>query len=365
MKRILHVFAKLTRGGIETFVMNVYRCIDRTQFQFDFLLTQKGGEYEDEVRSMGGQIYYIEPRNKGFVNYSKNLEAFFKENVDKFYAIHQHAPTLTSLEPLFYAKKYGIKKRIIHAHSSSVSGAKYHYILHFFGKFLVKSLATNYIACSEKARNWLFNYTGISMQDVLMLNNGIDVSKFSFNSEIRIQKRKELGVENQVVIGHVGRFIKVKNHPFLISIFYEYHKLVPNSMLLLVGNGENLNAIKEQVESLNLTEYVKFLGSRSDVHLLLQALDVFIMPSLFEGFPVSLIEVQTSGLLTVISDTIAHESKLIDDLHFLSLKKSPKEWANDIFKYQNIHKRIDCSKQIIDKGFDINMTTKILENLYN
>lgn len=364
MKRVLHVFAKLTRGGIETFVMNVYRGINRNKIQFDFVVSYLDGEYEDEVKSLGGRVYYIPPRNQGLRTYWKNWDAFMQEHAKEYVAIHQHAPTLTSLEPLYYAKKHGITRRIIHAHSSSVSGSKFHYLTHAIGKLFVKRLATHYLSCSDKAAHWLYDYTGIADNQIIQLRNGIDLSPFEYQEDVRKQVREELGILDQLVLGHVGRFVHVKNHPFLIDVVYELKKQIPNVILLLIGDGTDLEAIKQKVSKLDLAGNVLFLGSRPDVHRLLQAMDVFLLPSLFEGLPVTLIESQAAGLLTIVSDTVSREAKQTDLVHFFPLRDGAQAWADSIRSLAQNQSRRDMRDEMTRAGYDVNNVIEQLNKIY-
>lgn len=363
--RVLQRMAGLNRGGLETFVMNVYRAIDRSKVQFDFLLNSEQGDYVEEAKSLGANIYVIPSRNKGFFEYSKNLDIFFKEHAKKYVAIHQHAPTLSSIDPLIYAKKHGVKTRIIHAHSSSLSGkSKLHYILHAINKYRIGNIATHYYVCSEKANDWFFNYTSLKNKSE-MINNGIDANKYVFDHEIRDKIRNEFGINHDtVVLGHVGRFMFVKNHLFLLDIFDHYHKINPNSKLLLIGTGELFEQVKSKVEELKLKDSVIFTGVRGDVNELMMAMDVFVMPSLFEGLPMVLVEAQATGLLCICSDTISTDASLTGDIKWMSLDKFPNEWSDLILKELTQHIRNNRYSIICKKGFDISTTANFLQNIY-
>lgn len=355
--------AGLNRGGLETFIMNVYRQIDRSKIQFDFLTHQPDGDYAEEVKSLGGRIFSLPPRNKGFQQYYKALDIFFAEYANEYAAVHLHVSSLSMASSLYYAKKYGIKIRILHSHSSSISASKFHYILHCITKPFVKNLATNYLGCSDKALDWLYNGSGVRKQAV-MISNGIDVENFKYNEIKRNKIRQSLGLDNMTVIGHVGRFYNVKNQPFLVSTFFTYHKLNPKSKLMLIGTGESINEVKVQVEQLGLTNDVLFMGVRSDIPDLLQAMDIFVMPSLFEGLPVSLVEAQTAGLPVLATDVISHDTNMTDGFHYMSLAKTSKEWANEIDRILNSYIRRDTTKEIAAKGFDIKETANILSKIY-
>lgn len=362
--KVLQILGGLTRGGMETFIMNIYRTIDRNEIQFDFLLRSPGGDYESEAKKLGANIYYSGARNAGFLSYYKRLDLFFKEHKDDYCAVHCHVSTLSNIEVLFFAKKYGVPVRILHSHSSSVSGNKLHYVTHSIFKIFVKYLATNYLGCSEKANQWLYKYTGV-YNKAIMLPNGIDVSKYTYNPSCRQYIRNSLNIgDNSFVIGHVGRFVWIKNHKFLIDIFESIQSRVSDSILLLIGTGDLCDATKEYVNSKGLNEKVKFLGSRSDVSDVLQAMDVFVMPSFYEGLPVSLVEAQASGLLVIGSDTISKDSTLTENIQYLSLDMSSESWASSILTSFEKHDRKNMEKKIQEKGFDVRYSCKLLRDIY-
>lgn len=368
MRRVLQVFGKLGRGGLEAFVMNLYRAIDRNQIQFDFLLTAKGGDYEDEAKNLGARIYYAPPRSNGLKTYKSYLEDFFAQNAARYSAIHLHASSLSSTEPLKYAKKYGISIRIIHSHSSSVKqnlkGRIFHHILHNFNKLKIRNLATHYMGCSDKALDWLFKGTGIRSKAV-MVNNGIDSSQYQFNESVRKNIREAFGFKNEFVIGHVGSFIHVKNHRFLVSLFEKILQVIPEAKLLLVGAGELEQSIKQQIHDIGIDSAVIFAGLRSDVDKVLQAIDLIIMPSLFEGLPVSLVEAQAAGLPIIASDTISKDVALTSSIHFISLNDPIQNWINCVKSIRKNYKRYDTSYEIKNKGFDIHEIAKYFYSIYN
>lgn len=362
MIRVLQI-AGLNRGGLETFIMNVYRKIDRSKIQFDFLTHIPNGDYAKEIISLGGKIYYIPPRNKGFRAYYKALDNFFARNAYKYQAVHMHVSSLTMASTLYYPKKYGIKIRILHSHSSSISANHIHYLLHWATKPFVKKLATHYFGCSDKALDWLYNYTGVRNK-AIMINNGIDIKLFKYNIERRNYIRKELKVGNCDVLGHVGRFSKVKNHQFLLSVFNAYLKIHPKSKLILVGEGDLMVSTKEKARKLGIIDNIYFMGIRSDIQDLLQAMDIFVMPSLFEGLPVSLIEAQAAGLPILATDVISHDTDITNGFHCKSLTCPAEEWAEEINSILSNFTRKDTTSEVKMHGFDINETVKFLEEIY-
>lgn len=364
MIRVLQVLPGLNRGGMETFIMNVYRSIDRTQIQFDFLVNSESGDYFDEIKALGGNIFYIPSRRKGYGKYLLSLKHFFKDHKSKYVAIHYHESSLTSLEPLYFAKKYGIHRRIIHSHNSNIKGNKLHYITHYFGKAFISNLATDYLGCSDKALKWMYQGTGIYNKAEL-IKNGVNTDDFKFNPNIRSFIRSRLNISDKIVVGHIGRFMEVKNHEFLLKIFNSLLKINPNFKLILVGCGELELKIKNLADDMGISEYISFLGVRSDINDLLQAMDVFVMPSLYEGLPVVLVEAQTSGLPIVCSDTISSMSKLTPQYYTCSLSDSLQVWSDTIQEALNSgYHRKNAVTYIKKAGFDINSVANRLAKLY-
>lgn len=368
MKRVLQIMGGLKRGGLETFAMNIYRSIDRSEIQFDFLLTQVvGGDYEEEAKSMGANIYHLPARNKGYKAYRKALDDFFREHHD-YIAIHEHISSLTSIEPAYYAKKYGIPVRIFHSHSSSIQKSLrlhwVHTILHYLNKPKVHSYATHYLGCSDKALDWMYKYTGVRSK-ALMVNNGIDCEQYAFKKNVRAEVRKEFSIDaDDFVIGHVGRFIPLKNQGFLVDIVDELHKTMPSAKLLLVGEGDTMDEIKAKVSDKGLEKSVIFTGVRSDVARLMQAMDIFVMPSWFEGLPVSLVEAQAAGLPVVASESISHDSDITENILFKSINESVEEWVESVVKWKEKCGRPNNIEKIKKAGFDSKTTVKQLVKIY-
>ncbi|MCM1139413.1 MAG: glycosyltransferase [Muribaculum sp.] len=364
MIKVLQVLPGLNRGGLETFVMNVYKAIDRNKVQFDFLTNMSQGDYTDEILSMGGNIYYIPSRRLGFKSYISNLKSFFKNHQGEYSAIHYHESSLTSLEVLYFAKKSRIPIRIMHSHSSSMMGSKLHYITHYFGKLFISSLANKYYGCSDKALDWMYSGTGIRNK-AKIIHNGINTSLFGYNLDRREIMRKIFNISgNDLVVGHIGRLCPVKNHTYLINIFKELSKMHPNSKLIIVGVGELEQELKEKVEKLGLKDKTLFLGSRSDTYDIYQAMDIFVMPSIYEGLPVVLVEAQASGLPILCSDTISEMSRLTPYYHTLSIIEDPLVWANHILNLTFKNDRVRGKDLIIDAGYDINGVAEELSNSY-
>ena len=365
--RVAHIIGKWLGGGVEAVVMNYYRHIDRTKIQFDFLCDEDSTNIPyEEIEQLGGRVILIPPYQKIF-KYQKELIRIFKENNYKI--VHSHINTL-SVFPLRAAKKAGVKVRIAHSHSTTNKKEWKKNLLKQVLRPFSKVYATDNMCCSELAGRWLFGDKAYDSGKVYLLNNAIDLDKFKYNESLRKEKRKELGISDDIlVIGHIGRFVAQKNHTFLIDIFNELHKKNNNSILLLAGQGPLMEEIKNKVKELKLNDSVRFLGQRNDVNELYQAFDVFCLPSLYEGLPVVGVEAQSSGLLCILSDAMTKETKVLDITKFMSLNNIPEDWADSILDDVKRYKRIDTSKEMTSKNFNIKEEAKKLEkyylNLYN
>ncbi|MDQ0198788.1 glycosyltransferase family 1 protein [Neobacillus ginsengisoli] len=358
--RILHVVVNMNRGGAETLIMNLYRNIDRSKVQFDFL-TCKEGVFDSEILKMGGNVHRIPYiSDVGHFKYVNELDHFFSAN-NQYKIVHSHMDKMTGLV-LRSAKRAGIPIRISHSHNTSSEGGFAARVYKWYiGKYILTS-ATNLFACSNKAADWLF--TGKS-NSAKILKNGIESEKFAYSPKIRKEIREELNLTNQFVIGHIGRFAHQKNHHFLIEIFSNFSQINNDSVLILVGDGPLRVDIEKQVRDLNLVDKVKFVGIRSDIHRLLQAFDVLVFPSLHEGLPVSLIEAQGAGLPCLISDNISQEvdlgCNLVDFIPLTDLK----QWVQKIKGIEPIgfNRRI-ASNSISIQGYDIKETAGNIEEFY-
>lgn len=355
--RVLQVVTYMGRGGLETMLMNYYRYINHDRVQFDFLVHRDfEADYDNEIKSMGGNIYHVSKLNPLSKQYKSELDNFFKEH-QEYKIVHSHLDCMAGI-PLKYAKKNNVSLCIAHSHNSNqTKDIKYLLKLHY--KKNINKYADYLFACSQEAGKWMFN-----TNDFKVLNNAIDAKKYSFNAEIRDVRRKEFNISSDsIVIGHVGRFFPQKNHEFIIDIFNEFHSNNPNSYLMLVGEGDLKESIIEKVKELNLEDYVIFTGLRSDVNELLQAMDLFLFPSLYEGLPVSIVEAQSAGLPCLISDKVPIECKKTDLVYQLNLDDSVDVWADKVNELSHIERR-DTYEDIKNSGFDIVENAKWLENFY-
>lgn len=355
--RVLQVVTYMGRGGLETMLMNYYRHIDRSKVQFDFLTHREfEGDYDKEIKDLGGNVYHLSNLNPLSTSYKKSLNDFF-ENHPEYKIVHSHLDCMAGI-PLKYAKLNNAPIRIAHAHNSNQT-KDLKYPLKLFYKRNIKRNANYLFACGDEAGKWMFN-----TDDFKVLNNAINAKDYTLNTNIRNNKRKEFSIsDDSILVGHVGRFFPQKNHEFLIDIFNQFHKDHPNSYLMLVGEGELKSSIQDKVQSLGLEDYVIFTGLRSDVNELLQAMDVFLFPSLYEGLPVSIIEAQAAGLPCLISDKVPIECKKTDLVYQLNLDDSVNVWSDKVYELSFITRR-DTYEEIKESGFDIIENAKWLENFY-
>jgi len=246
MIRVLHILNRMDRGGAETFIMNVYRKIDRNKVQFDFLLhTTDDCAYNCEIKALGGKIFSVPPRNKGILKNKRALDKFFSEHKE-YKVVHQHVSSLSYVEPLRVAERHDVPIRIIHSHSTRESGILIHKYLHNWNKNFLKYFATHYFACSDLAARWICGDDMYNKGEILIIKNGIDTISFKFNKRYRKEIREEFGINDKFVLGHVGRFTYAKNHDFIIDVFKEVHDFNKDAILLLVGDGEKRTLIKKK-----------------------------------------------------------------------------------------------------------------------
>lgn len=343
-------------NGINSVIINYYRNIDRQNIHFDFLCASSNFAYKDEIESLGGRILFIPPATKKYFKYKKTLKNIYKNG--KYDAVWINQSELVNITHINLAKKYKVKIRIMHSHSTKIATSGFikkflRYIIHQINKLKIKKLATDYWACGLDAGKWFYGKNIEKNPQFKIINNAIDVDKFTFNPTVRTDYRKELGLIDKFVIGNVGRLHIQKNQEFLINVFNLIYKQNSSARLILIGNGPLENKLKDQISRLGLTEYVKLLGARNDINNLLQAIDVFALPSKYEGLPVVLLEAQASGLPVVVSNNVTSEALITDNCEQADINDE-NLFAKKILKYQS--KIIDRSKanaKIKNAGYDI------------
>lgn len=366
--KVLYFVDRLLIGGIQTFILNNIKYIDRNKIEIDFLILDDGNTYdtENDLKKQGYNIYKLKNvwirKPTDYFKYFKKIDKFFKEHHD-YKVVHLHSSS-KNFYVLKSAKKYGIPVRIAHSHNIGFQAkSKLQIMIGNLCKPLLKKYATDYFACSEIAGEWLFGKKEVQKNNVKVIQNAVDLKKFKFNEDTRNKIRKELGIEDKLVIGHVGRFTTQKNHNFLIDIFNEIHKKNSNSVLMLVGTGEKEAEIHEKVKKLGLEESVLFIGFKNNVNEYMWAMDLFVFPSLFEGLGLVLIEAQATGMKCFTSkDVVPEEAKVSSLLQYISLNDSAKLWADEILKNKVV--RNNKYKDIKEKGYDICDTGKELEEFY-
>lgn len=361
--RVAQIIGKWLGGGVESVVMNYYRNIDKSKIQFDFICDEDSTNIpRAEIESMGGRIILIPPYQKVF-KYQKELKRVLKEGQYKI--VHSHINVL-SVFPLRAAKKAGVPVRIAHSHSTTNKKEWKKNLLKMALKPFSKVYATDYFACTEHAGRWLFGDKEFDKGNVYVLNNAIDLDKFKCNEEVRIVKRKELGIDDgTIVIGHAGRFVAQKNHEFIIDVFNEVHKENKNTKLMLIGKGPLEEQIKEKVNQYGLTEAVMFLGQRpEDIHELYQAMDIFLFPSLYEGLGMVAIEAQCAGLPCICSTEVPEIAKVTANVEFIKLEEPVEIWKKKIIDSYNNKDRKDYKDEIASHGYDINIEVSKLEEKY-
>lgn len=327
MKRILCIVGGMNAGGAETFLMKVYRDLDKTKYQMDFAVavTDKG-YYDDEIIALGGKIHHVTPKSLGFFKNFNSVRKIVKENGYQ-YVLRTSQHSLSALE-LLAAWLGGAKVRVFRSsNSNTVSGSKKQMLLHKLCGFMPKRFANVRIAPSTEAAEFMFGKGCVEKGRAKILHNGVDISVYHYDEDSRKKIRQELNIaENALLIGHVGRFNQQKNHGFLLEIFKRIKEKHDNAVLLLVGKGELEADIRAKADALGVADHIIFTGVRSDVPQLLSAMDVFVFPSLYEGMPNTVIEAQATGLPCVIADTITREANITGLVTYLPLRE-PQIWA--------------------------------------
>lgn len=359
--RVLQILGQVNNGGVEAVIMNYYRHIDKTKVQFDFVVHKgSNSKYIDEVQRSGAKVYEITPYSQNILLFTYEIYKIIK--TEGYTLVHSNMNALSGF-PLFVAWLAGVKVRILHNHNTDAKEERIRTVIKRVLRPFAKLFANQYWACSKFAAEWMYGTNALNKGKVSIVNNAIDLEIFVFNQEKRNIIRRDLQLEGKFVIGHVGRFMRQKNHEFLIDIFNEIAKLRNDAVLLLIGEGPLLDSIKEKVKRLGLDERVKFLGVRSDVSDLYNSMDVFVLPSLYEGLPVVGVEVQANGLPFICSDTVTDEVSINENVERISLNKSAKQWAMKITKVSKDNRCI-TQERLRKNGFDIRKSSKKLEDFY-
>ncbi len=354
--RVLHVGLDTRLGGIETYLLKISSNIDRENFEFSFLAYDDEKPcFYDELRALGSEFFFVRSRRTSFPGNRKDIRALYRR--EHFDIVHFHLNSLTYITPLTEAVRCGIPV-IAQSRNAGASIGSSSKLLCALNRIVFPYSKVTLAAVSDKAGEWMFG-----KREVLVLNNGLDTSRYAFSPEKRRDVRSSLGLgEESDVIIHTGAFREQKNHRFLTAVFDEYHKKHENAVLLLVGSGELMDEVKRDVASRSLTDSVIFLGQRNDLPSLLSSADKFLFPSFYEGFPNALLEAEASGLWCVVSDTITREACLENSIS-LSLSSSVSEWVEALEK-PSPDNREEYASLVEKRGFGIKREMERLEKLY-
>lgn len=365
--KVLHVTRVFNAAGIESFIMNMYRNIDRSKVQFDFLvMSDEDSCYDTEIQCLGGHKYTINVKGSNtFVKIQKESRELFRFLCKhKYKIIHIHYTTSLRAPYLLAAKKAGVPVRIYHSHSGKVNGkSKGKLLVYDYYRKKISKWATDWFACSKVAADWMFEKKLINSGKVQIVCNGIDTNRFKYNVEMRNRIRKQMNLGSAFTIMHTGRFLPQKNHSFIIDIFRKVKDYDATAKLLLLGVGDLQEAIKEKVKRLSLEDDVFFLGVKENVEDYLSAADCYLMPSLYEGLPVAAVEAQCSGLPCIMSTNITQEVALTNKVIFLPLSASLDSWADEVIKSKELYRQ-DDSETITQNGYNVKCVAKRLQHQY-
>lgn len=362
--RILQCVTIMNRNGLENRLMDIYRNIDRTRIQFDFMTNRtEPGEFDEEIKQLGGRVYHMSRIAPGsFFRYLAELRTFFQEHPE-YQIVHSHLNTLSTW-PLLMAKKAGVPVRIAHSRNASMD-RNIKMIYKAFSRLFINGQATDRFACSRAAGVWLFGKRQVEQETFRVIPNAIQLDRFLYSEEKRQNMRTELGIgEKELAIVCVARFSPQKNHTYLLRVFREIQDRKPESKLYLVGQGELEQDIRNQIAQLGIQDHVVFLGSRPDVGAVLTAMDAFLFPSFYEGFGTVMIEAQCSALPMLASDSIPSETKLCDSVEFASIREEPAVWADRLLALIEKTERKDNSVLIRTHGYDIRESYIWMQQFY-
>lgn len=362
--RVLQGIVANDKGGLTSYICQNYRYIDKSKIQFDFITYDDTLDFQKEFENMGACFYKL-PRASNILKYYFIMKKI--QSVNHYEIVHYNM-SYANIVPLLIAKLVGIKRVIIHSHSTQIDSKsnvirKLKECFHSVFKNALPIIADDYFACSTEAAEWMFPKSIIDNHKYNICHNAINTKRFAFDEAIRKKVRDELSInEETLVIGHVGRFTYQKNHEFILDVYSEVLKKRNNVILMLVGSGELEEEVKEKARVLGLNN-ILYMGQRNDVNELMQAMDIFLLPSRFEGLCLVGIEAQCCGLPCLFSDAITKEVGITHLAHFLSMGTTA-EWVNEIIYKYNPIQRVDMSKATKEAGYDISNEIKKVEVTY-
>lgn len=361
--KVLHIVSNISvRSGVMSVLMNYYRNINFNNIIFEFLyFDDREVTYRTEIELLGGRVHKIE-RSNNPIRFANKFRQFLKEHFGQYPIVHIHEVYLTGLLTGIKSKAR-IEKIIVHAHSTKFSDHKLANIRNQILSWPNRFLADYYFACSHDAGTTIF---GQKFNKVgYIINNAIDLKKFCPNQKSRIEVRKELGLQGKFVIGHIGNFTPQKNHFFLINIFYEVQKINKAAVLVLVGDGKYRNKILNKCKELNIDNRVVYLGTRNDINRIMNSFDCFLLPSIYEGLGVVLIEAQATGIPCVYSNVVPTEANIFYEYNLtLSLNDTLEKWAKAVLYCSEQRKIVGIAEKISHAGYNIKTEAKKLEQIY-
>lgn len=361
MIRVLHIMGCSDAGGISSVVLNFYRHVDREKVHFDIGLTiPTVGQNGRALQELGCAIHFLPLKSEGLPAFQKALEDLLMQ--EKYDAVHVHESE-TCYVALAVAKKLGLRCRLAHSHTSSPYEGVRGEIRRISGCILNYHYATHVIGCGQLAGERVFGKWNMRRPKAMVIPNAVDTERFAFNEEVRRDVRRELGIENNYVIGMVGRLSPEKNNLYALELMPEILKAVPNAVLVVAGNGPDEEKFRSRILELDLEHAVKQLGRRSDVDRLYQAFDVYLLPSHTEGFPVAAVEAMASGLPVLLSDAITRELEFGAAVEYLPLGK-PADWVCAITARPAMADRRYGKQELMEKCLDIRQSAAMLEQLY-
>lgn len=361
--RILQTNFTQNLGGIETIIMNIYRNIDRKKIQFDFLDDCNGIYFQEEIEKMGGNIIRIPTRRQNYLEYHRILKELINSGV--YTAVHCNCLSDANIDIAKIAYKSGKTKVIIHSHQDMKLRHFKSEILHRYNRLWLSNKNIVRLACSEKAAMWIHGKRITKLGKVQIVHNAIEIDKFKYDEEISADYKSKLQLNGKFVIGCIGRFAYQKNYEFLAEVFSEIKKIKSNAVLVCVGGaGGMLETVIEKFKTLDIWDSVELLGIREDVEKIMQTFDVFVLPSRWEGLGIVYIEAQAAGVLTIASDVVPKETQVTECIHYISLKESPRFWAEQIVKLSSGYKKRNTIEKIKDKGYDIFSVAQQMQQLY-
>lgn len=361
--RVLRIIGECKTGGTETIALNYYKNIDHDKLAMDFLFYGDSlSRFDDELKKNGDRVFNVPEYSKHLFKSISGIKKIVKQG--NYDIVHAQLNAL-NLFPLYAAWLGGAKIRIAANHSTA--NFKYESkksVIKYILRPTSRIFATNYAACSEYAGKWCFGKSALKKGKIKVIHNAIDLNDFDFSQNTRNAVRDKMSWQGHFVIGHAGRFTEQKNHKFIIKIFNEIHKACPQALMVFAGDGHLMDDIKKQVHESGLDDCVRFLGVRFDMNELMQGMDVFLFPSLYEGLGNVLTEAQAVGLHCVASDVIPDEVKMTEYVDFLSLQESQKVWAEKVLEYNNNYKHENTHPILTSKGYEIVSASRELESYY-